>query len=152
MADFLFNYYDNEEIPLKHIVDYFQCVSCDYYSSCFDYFQCVSCDYYSSCVDYFQCILHDYLDALTIFSAYHVIIILAVLIIFCAYYVIILVALTIFSAYHGHVSSVMDISPYKLRTNVDGSHIQPEHVHVVRIVIMHWLGTENFNIKMHLKF
>nr|XP_022319904.1 5-phosphohydroxy-L-lysine phospho-lyase-like [Crassostrea virginica] len=39
--------------------------------------------------------------------------------------------ITLDHAYHGHVSSVMDISPYKLRTNVDGSHTQPEHVHVV---------------------
>ncbi|XP_048760525.2 5-phosphohydroxy-L-lysine phospho-lyase-like [Ostrea edulis] len=39
--------------------------------------------------------------------------------------------ITLDHAYHGHVSSVMDISPYKLRTNVDGSHVQPEHVHVV---------------------
>ena len=39
-----------------------------------------------------------------------------------------------FSAYHGHVSSVMDISPYKLKTNVDGMHPMPTHVHVVSCV------------------
>ena len=37
------------------------------------------------------------------------------------------------SAYHGHVSSVMDISPYKLKTNVDGMHPIPSNVYVVSI-------------------
>lgn len=39
--------------------------------------------------------------------------------------------ITLDHAYHGHVSSVMDISPYKLNTNVDGSHLKPDFVHVV---------------------
>ncbi|XP_061166058.1 ethanolamine-phosphate phospho-lyase-like [Saccostrea echinata] len=39
--------------------------------------------------------------------------------------------ITLDHAYHGHLSSVMDISPYKLHTNVDGSHTKPEHVHIV---------------------
>lgn len=38
--------------------------------------------------------------------------------------------ITLDHAYHGHVNSTMDISPYKLKTNVDGMHPMPSHVHV----------------------
>lgn len=38
--------------------------------------------------------------------------------------------ITLDHAYHGHVTSTMDISPYKLKTNIDGMHPMPTHVHV----------------------
>jgi len=39
-----------------------------------------------------------------------------------------------YSAYHGHVMSVLDVSPYKLRTQVDDCHQKPNNVHVVSIL------------------
>jgi len=36
-----------------------------------------------------------------------------------------------FSAYHGHLTSLIDISPYKL--NLPGAPKKPDHVHVVCI-------------------
>ena len=39
------------------------------------------------------------------------------------------------SAYHGHVTSAMDISPYKLKTNVDGMHPIPPYVYVVSVCV-----------------
>lgn len=38
--------------------------------------------------------------------------------------------ITLDHAYHGHVTSAMDISPYKLKTNVDGMHPIPPYVYV----------------------
>ncbi|KAK3090547.1 hypothetical protein FSP39_012605 [Pinctada imbricata] len=39
--------------------------------------------------------------------------------------------ITLDHAYHGHVMSAMDISPYKLRKNKDGLHLKPDYVHIV---------------------
>ncbi|XP_060066596.1 ethanolamine-phosphate phospho-lyase-like [Ylistrum balloti] len=37
--------------------------------------------------------------------------------------------LTLDHAYHGHVVSALEVSPYKLRQQVDNSHPPPDHVH-----------------------
>ncbi|XP_021348667.1 alanine--glyoxylate aminotransferase 2-like isoform X2 [Mizuhopecten yessoensis] len=39
--------------------------------------------------------------------------------------------LTLDHAYHGHVVSALEVSPYKLRQQVDDSHPPPDHVHWV---------------------
>ncbi|KAJ8318760.1 hypothetical protein KUTeg_003851 [Tegillarca granosa] len=39
--------------------------------------------------------------------------------------------ITLDHAYHGHIISALNISPYKLYQQVDNSHLMPEHVYVV---------------------